>query len=435
MIRTFADVVRAFMDEEASKLAQFSVHHGPTIGDMYEGLSAEILNRALPDGLDLRVVSGFVVDLQGQISGQIDCMLVRGAGEKIPFTDTYKWPIADVLAVLEIKKTLSYQDMRDAFIHLRDVYESYKRWLDTQPEDAGLNVSRALRSFALMTGVHSTGKTDDMPINLQLLHYTLIIEQLCPVRIVWGYGGYKTQAGLRKAMTKMLEEALEDSALGAGFGVPCFPQMISCNGISLIKANGQPYSSRVEKEMWPFFVSSVTNPIWLMLELLWTRIENVCQVKMPFVDDTVQEAFIPFLSARQQECNGNVGWFYEVTEFKNLDSQSRSTTEWTPIELTAEQFSLVHSVSNSGKVDTTEIDFVSWLTKKGLTVEDFLVELKKTQLFSFDGRFIHPLFETLHTVITPQGKFLAAWNSAQLMKYLEDNKYTAGQENLGDVDE
>lgn len=44
-------------------LAQFAVSRCPTIGGMYEGLSAEVLTRALPEGLDLTVVSGLVVDL------------------------------------------------------------------------------------------------------------------------------------------------------------------------------------------------------------------------------------------------------------------------------------------------------------------------------------------------------------------------------------
>lgn len=150
-----------------------------------------------------------------------------------------------------------------------------------QPKDVPIEVGSALQAFALMTGFHSRGRTDDVPYHLQLLHYTLVVEQLSPVRIIWAYGGYKTQSGLREAMIRMLNEALADDALGSGFGVPCFPHMISCNGISLVKANGQPYSPPVEKGVWPFLLSSVTNPVWLMLELIWAKIENVYQISMP----------------------------------------------------------------------------------------------------------------------------------------------------------
>ena len=432
MIHTFADILREFMEEEASKLAQFAVDHGPTIGDMYEGLSAELLTRALPDGLDLRVVSGFATDLQGHMSGQIDCMLVRGAGEKIPFTDTYKWPIGDVLAVFEIKKTLSYQTMREAFVHLRRTYESYKRWLDTQPKDARIEIGSALRAFALMTGVHSNGRTDDVPQDLQLLHYTLAIEQLSPVRIIWSYGGYKTQTGLREAMVRMLNEALDDDALGSGFGVPCFPHLISCNGICLVKANGQPYSPPVDDGQWPFLFSSVTNPVWFMLELVWAKIENAYQISMPFGDGLIQEAFVPFLSAKREEHDGRTGWFYRVADFKDLEVATKPTIEWTPVELTAEQFALVHGISDRGTIDTTEAEFVAWVTRKGITVESFVAQLQATRLFSFDGMLLHPNFDTLHTVITPQGKFLAARHSNQMMQYLEATKRGTDKGESGD---
>jgi hypothetical protein len=420
------------MEEEASKLAQFAVDHGPTIGDMYEGLSAEVLTRALPEGLDLRVVSGFVVDLQGQVSGQIDCMLVRGEGEQIPFTDTYKWPVRDVLAVFEIKKTLSYRTMREAFVHLRGVYESYKRWLDVQPKDVPIEVGSALRAFALMTGFHSKGRTDDVPYHLRLLHYTLVVEQLSPVRIIWAYGGYKTQIGLREAMIRMLNEALADDALGSGFGVPCFPHMISCNGISLVKANGQPYSPPVEQGVWPFLLSSVTNPVWLMLEFIWAKIENVYETSMPFGDGLIQEALVPFLSAKHEELDGGAGWFYKVADWKNLDVAAKPTTEWAPIELTAEQFTLVHSTDERGVIDTTEERFVTWITQKGLTVEGFVADLQATRLFAFDGKLLHPNFDTLHTVITPEGKFFAARHPNQMMQYLEATKRDADRRGAGD---
>lgn len=122
MIRNMADLLRTFIEQESAQLATFNVSHGPTIGDMYEGLSAEVLNRAVPTNLDLQVVNGFTVDTAGIQSGQMDCMLVRGSGEQIPFTSSYRWPIRDVLAVFEVKKTLGYEDLKDAFVHLRNYY-------------------------------------------------------------------------------------------------------------------------------------------------------------------------------------------------------------------------------------------------------------------------------------------------------------------------
>jgi hypothetical protein len=300
MIEKFSDILRAFMDEEAKKLAEFKMKHAPTIGSMYEGLSAKILEAALPVELDLRVVSGFAVDKLGNMSGQMDCMLVRGAGEAIPHTSSFKWPIQDVLAVFEIKKRLTYADLKDSFNHLRQINESYRAFLDQMGSDAKLNLRSAIRAFGQITGVHSNGRTDDVPEHLQMLHYTLMIEQLSPVRIVWAYGGYKRQSTLRAAMIRLLNDAATGTD-GQGFGVPSFPQLISSNGISLVKGNGQPYSVQLQGEYWPFYFSSTTNPLRIMLELIWTKISITYDMPGPPDDDLTEEVFAPFLSASLSE--------------------------------------------------------------------------------------------------------------------------------------
>lgn len=106
MIRTAAEFLRQLRDQELVRLDNYKMDHKPTIGDMYEGLSAELLGRAIPIELGLRLVSGFIIDSDGNISGQIDCMLVSGEGENIPYTSDYKWHIKDIIAVLEVKKRL-----------------------------------------------------------------------------------------------------------------------------------------------------------------------------------------------------------------------------------------------------------------------------------------------------------------------------------------
>ncbi|MGO8760384.1 MAG: DUF6602 domain-containing protein, partial [Desulfobaccales bacterium] len=86
MITTIADIFKGIIDEEKRKLDEFSLKHGPTIGNMYEGLTNNILNRVIPPGLNLRIESGFIYDQNNVMTGQIDCMLVKGEGTKIPYT-------------------------------------------------------------------------------------------------------------------------------------------------------------------------------------------------------------------------------------------------------------------------------------------------------------------------------------------------------------
>jgi hypothetical protein len=83
MIKNVADLLQGFINEETKKLDTYKLKHGPTIGSMYEGLSVEVLNRAIPPQFNLKIVDGFITDGADYLSGQMDCMLVRGEGDLV----------------------------------------------------------------------------------------------------------------------------------------------------------------------------------------------------------------------------------------------------------------------------------------------------------------------------------------------------------------
>src|SRR5438105_1073518 len=115
MISTLANLLQGIREAEAKKLGDIDIRHGPTIGDMYEGLTRDILDRAIPPSLDLQLVEGFVEGVNGEQSNQTDIMLVKGKGRPVPYTDSMIWDIRNVLAVIEVKKTLYGDDLADAF--------------------------------------------------------------------------------------------------------------------------------------------------------------------------------------------------------------------------------------------------------------------------------------------------------------------------------
>ena len=130
MITSFAQFLEQLQAKEAEILAAESVKHAPTIGDMYEGLTRNLVERAIPEGLNLRLVDGFVVGVDGQYSHQTDAMLVMGeSGRQIPKTEKWAWPIADVLAVFEVKKNLYAKDLADGINKMRKVSLQQKELL------------------------------------------------------------------------------------------------------------------------------------------------------------------------------------------------------------------------------------------------------------------------------------------------------------------
>jgi hypothetical protein len=118
MISTVTDLLEALRHKEVQLLDKQDITHAPTIGRMYEGLTRKILEKTFPEGLDLRVVSGFITNSRGDLSKQIDCMLVSGEGERIPYTDDYKYHIQNVIAVVEVKKNLYSSDLDSAYKNL-----------------------------------------------------------------------------------------------------------------------------------------------------------------------------------------------------------------------------------------------------------------------------------------------------------------------------
>lgn len=259
MIRTVADFLHELREAEVARLDAIDIEHAPTIGDMYEGLSADLLRRAVPQQLGLQVVEGFISDGLGNRSGQVDCMLVRGSGEGIPYTDAFVWPAKDVIAVFEIKKTLYHDDLVDAFTRLRTVKDLDRAYKVSLRDQAGTgDIRSALRAFAETTRLAAPSYEDVGSLSLthQLIFHPLVSEQLSPVGIVIGYHGYASEKAFRDSFLKHLAEQINTR----GYGPGSFPQLMISGRYSLGEANGQPYSAPMRGDWWPFCFSSPRQP-------------------------------------------------------------------------------------------------------------------------------------------------------------------------------
>ncbi|MBA3966912.1 MAG: hypothetical protein H0X47_14300 [Nitrospirales bacterium] len=286
MIKTVAELLSAVAYEERKKLDTYQIIHAPSIGAMYEGLSRTLLQRALPESLNLKVVEGYVVT-GAEMSGQIDCMLVAGEGERIPYTDMYKWLIENVIAVFEIKKTLTSIDLIDSYFHLRDENKLYSSFVQSeQAKEFKFNIEIPRQVFARITGMVPPPHTnvEILSFEFEMIFHTLIREFLSPVRIVIGHHGWKQEVTLRENIYRLLQKCKENPQ---GLGVGSFPQLIVGGSFSIIKANGFPYVTKLIDGMWPVLLSSRANPILLLIELIWTRLDYMFGIKNLFSDEIV----------------------------------------------------------------------------------------------------------------------------------------------------
>jgi hypothetical protein len=133
MIKTVSDFLEEF---KAKGLAMIRVNedidHPGLIGDMYEGLTHAMLKEAVFQNLDLKIVSGKITNTKGQMTKQIDCMLVKGEGRKLPFTDEWVYHYSQVIAVIEVKKNLFSSDLASSYENLKSVLD-----VSREPEQPG----------------------------------------------------------------------------------------------------------------------------------------------------------------------------------------------------------------------------------------------------------------------------------------------------------
>ncbi|HHQ4786466.1 hypothetical protein OR620_06945 [Aeromonas hydrophila] len=419
MIKKIADILRGFMNEEASKLAKYNLKHAPTIGTMYEGLSAEILNKAIPPELNLQVVDGFITDGKDYLSGQIDCMLVRGAGENVPYTDSFKWHVKDVLAVFEVKKNLYSKELIDSFYKLRQATESYSEYLfnGTEERNKTIDLEPSYRKFSQLTGIAAPKYHDREQLSLenQLIYTTIFMEQLTPLKIVIGYDGFSSEYGLREGLVKFIEE----KGVGHGYGVPAFPNLIICGEHSLIKATGHPYIAPMRDGYWDFMLSSKYNPILLMLELIWTKLSLEFDIKFHWGDGLEEEVLNEFLRAKAVFNGAQGGWMLKYDEIskETLDAR-KSTIEWQPVEVSLPAFTIFQRLCYED-VSISAPNFIEFAIKECSSVTNLVDELLSTNCVALDGNNITLITERLGTIITPDGKYMVAEdNSGQLTAWV-----------------
>ena len=372
---------------------------------MYEGLSGKILSAAIPDQLGLRVVTGFATDGEA-LSGQIDRMIVRGNGDQIPNTDMYIWPIENVVMAVEVKKTLSQRDLRDGMTQLSSVRDTYLTWLrvnaELNPTEPTAKPSLALRAFAQMTGrvAPLPRAAKNLPTSERQVYETLYQEQFAPLRVLLGVHGHKTESGFRRALV----ETLNGRVGVPGFSPGGFPQLMISGRFSIVKTNGQPYTAPLLDGEWPVLVSTPVNPLLILLELLWTRLDFLFDLGNPWGEDLQTELPRNLVLARGTER----GWQCRYVEATEAELRRTPVAdEWQPAKLSEVEFQVLTSICAGESVDLEDPQFTSWLVEQGTSLLELRDALLQTRLVAIEGSEIVLITVNCRTAILPSGELVA----------------------------
>ncbi|MFA6962721.1 MAG: DUF6602 domain-containing protein [Opitutaceae bacterium] len=407
MITTIADLLMKIMEKEKEVLArQPDLNHMPMLGDMYEGLARDVIDKAVFGGLNLKVVEGKIRLNNGKLSGQIDCIVAEGDGEKLPYTNHYIYNIENVIAIVEVKKTLYGAGLKDSFIHLRDVHNASSAF----DQRVGQLIVDAWKSIVRKPYPSKDAQLSECE---SMIKDILIFQAHQPIRIVLGYDGYTSEFELREGFYNFIEkQAATPEKPIQGFGMASFPNQIICGKSSLVRLDGMPYNATIsEKGFWPCMASTSVNPFTILLELLWTRLSYLYDLSSAiFGEDLESEVFNKFIDAKWND--EHKGWEYRAESLSKDDlSGAPSSYKWEPEYLTNWEFVVMNQLCSGKEARTDDISLIKFLKKHEKTTDDLVKSLAAKNLAGLVGNSIELLTQNSVCAIIPGGLFVAAENN------------------------
>jgi hypothetical protein len=268
-----------------------------------------------------------------------------------------------------------------------------------------------------------------MPMDKHLIWHAIMTDQIAPVRIMLGYGGYSTENGLRRGYTEFFEKKLSTS----GYGPPSMPNLIVADGVSLVKLSGHPYSHpRLPDGWWPLVASSHVNPTLLILEHIWTRISYLYPVPEIFGDDLETERLSPLIEAKPFDFTpelGKWGWKFQINKASARQlAEGADQDEWAPVELDATQNVIMHQLC-AGDLDTTAPDILAFLAMEGRDPVEFFQSLVNTRLVARRGDQLTLTTVDCAIIILPDGRRVAAdKNTGRLTRWADRFMSNRGSE-------
>ncbi|MNW32566.1 hypothetical protein D3C74_95110 [compost metagenome] len=406
MISTVLELLNEIKKNGVEDILKYlNYNHNPTIGSMYEGLTKELLSKAIFDEFDLKVCSGKVTNSKGDLSKQIDCMLVIGEGRKLPFIEEYVYDFHQVVAVIEVKKNLYSSELNSAYQNLLSVIEL------TEIEN-DMKIDMLEMSYRNIYGqlLPEADKIKSLPFENQLLYNALMIECFLPLRIVFGYDSFASELSLRKAfLNYMIENKGQKS-----FGVVSLPSLIIAGNYSLVKTNGIPYSLPTNTKEWISYASYGGDPLSLLLELIWTRLYYIFEeldLGVFGYNDKI-EALNPFLLA----VGTTKGW--EYTELKFTDFQRKIAEVWEPVEVTLTEYAIVHLLCKGREFRVDSKYLIDYCLEQGTTIENVIENLNRYRITCIENGLIELLTKECLCGIK-QGKYYVGENvNGQMTRWL-----------------
>lgn len=122
-IHSLSDLLYALAKQENEVLKSYGIQHRPTIGNQYEGLTAEILNKSIFCDLHLTVARNSFIEGSNT---EYDIILADGTGMAVKYSERqFVFKPQQVLAVIQVKKNLYGAEVKDSYENLATIASLY----------------------------------------------------------------------------------------------------------------------------------------------------------------------------------------------------------------------------------------------------------------------------------------------------------------------
>ena len=411
-IYSLSDLLYALAKQENEVLKSYGIQHRPTIGNQYEGLTAEILSKSIFGDLQLTVARNSFIEGSNT---EYDIILADGTGMSVKYSERqFVFKPQQVLAVIQVKKNLYGAEVKDSYENLATIAPLYYgkpteeyvcRWATTSVRNS--------------LGKHvSAYKKGELSLDEEYLYHTLVTDPQIPVRIVLGYNGYSSETNFRKGIVEYLETCKTTAnARKNGYGPNDMPNLIICEGFSCVKITGSPFCPLYNPSnngWWNLLGTSSYNPMYFLLETIWTKLSYKYQLpSILFGEDLKTPCLSPFLDAKIHKDKGTpIGWDYGYKVMTSQElSQNNIIEEWKPVEIDKVQWVILGELGEKGSVCIKDNkDLECFVIQEGYSdLNDFIDKLLATRLVTIDSDNLRLLTYKCDRVCV-KGKWYAAEN-------------------------
>jgi hypothetical protein len=431
MIETFADLLESTRRKEKEIIDALGLRHRPTIGNTYEGLTDELLQKALFTGLNLNVVkNSFIIDDNGNRSDEMDILLIEGEGVVIPYTEhQYDVKFEQVIAVIQVKKRLNKAQLGEAFENLKGVNDFFDE--HNVPSFSRRIFRDAYRGIA-QEDIIEDGRYRKtfQSTTTENIYHVLNVEAAMPARIVFGYEGYSSEYGLREGFFKFLmDNKSSEQEMKYGYGPLNFPSLILNGEFTIIKGNGAPYGYKLVDGQWMLCVTSSDKPMLKFLEVIWTQLSY--RYDLPdviFGEDISKEGVNAYLKANMVNVNGVRAWNYEyVTLKKKTLEENSGNGDWQPFKLNEIEHHAMAYICHNVRVKIVELRKHLNLFAEGVDMRHLIDRLLESDLLYEEKGNLILLTDQCRTAFVPGYGYCTAEDksgrfSRWTEKYMADRK-------------